>query len=109
MNSEEVYLEAITRYLPSVLLQGNILIQAIEQPDVIEKVLQELFTLNNVPYPETEGQFKVEPVAEHSSENKIFLVTIPRAVNDIISYPYLLFAFAVTQQMVRFFYCLPMI
>lgn len=56
-----------------------------------------------MPYPETEGQFKVEPMAEHSSENKIFVVTIPRAVNDDVSFPYLLFAFAVTQKAVRAF------
>lgn len=42
MTSEELYLEAISQYLPSVLLQNNIIFHAIEQPDVIEKVLQEV-------------------------------------------------------------------
>ena len=101
MISEDFYMQAITQYLPYILLQKQLLIRAIDKPEELKHELEQLFVMNNIPYPETEGQFNVEPIQERSSENRIFLITIPRPINDVGWYLYMILV--LTHTVVRLF------
>jgi len=102
MIGEDFYMQAITQYLPYILLQNHLLIRAIDKPEELEHELEHLFVMNNIPYPETEGQFNIEPIQERNSENRIFLISIPRPINDVGWYPYMILA--LTQTVVRLFF-----
>lgn len=101
MTSEDFYIQAITQYLPYILLQNQLLIRAIEKPEELKHEIEQLFVMNDIPYPETEGLFNVEPIHERSSGNRVFLITIPRPINDVGWYPYMMLA--LTQTVVRLF------
>ena len=52
MISEDFYMQAITQYLPCILLHNQLLIRAIDKPKELKHELEQLFVIDNIPYPE---------------------------------------------------------
>ena len=101
MSGEDFYMQAITQYLPYILLQNQLLIRAIDKPEELEHELEHLFVMNNIPYPETEGQFNVEPIKNVILEI-VFSDFYSTSINDVGWYPYMILA--LTQTVVKLFF-----
>lgn len=91
MNSEDLFLNVIMNHLPKCVLlhfaKGNVV-----TGDVLQKFVSDTFTLNNVEYPQTEGQFDVDAFyIDECKKVMMFFISIPRPINDIAWTPYSVF------------------
>ena len=87
MTSEDLYLEFTTKYMPRYVnsyFQQEIAIT----PELLNTLIKAVFKHYDVVYPETEGQFNVEPIMDSIGGIMILLFTLPKPIHDVGWIPY---------------------